>query len=171
MSEWMVKLGAAAAITAACALAGRALCQKEQRRVSMLQAFIRALPQLRLSMLERLTPLEAALRESGCPLFAHIAGNMADGMSACEGWQRCREELTAQGAMLDCLLPEDLQRLDVLFESLGGTGKSGQQLLLDSAESGLLELLGKANARAEERGKLYTNLGLLLGLAIAICLL
>ncbi len=171
MSEWTLKLALAAAVTAACALAGRALCQKEQRRVALLQQLIRALPQLRLAMLEKLDPLEAALRQSGSPLLAHVAGSMAEGMSAREAWQGCRRELTAQGATLDCLEAEDLQRLDVLFESLGGTGKSGQKLLLDAAEAGLQELLQKAKARAEERGKLYTNLGLLLGLAIAVCLL
>lgn len=171
MNIWTVKLVLAAVITVCCAFAGRALCMKERRRVELLNGLIKAMPVLRLYMLERLEPLEAALGETHNILLLHVRESMARGMSAREAWSSEAAELTKQGAMLDSLVADDIARLDILFGELGASGLSAQRLLLDSCEQGLSVLLKEAKARADDRAKLYTNLGLLTGLAISICLL
>ena len=171
MDEWTIKLVLGAAVTLACALAGRALSQKEHRRAALLSGWLSSIPALRIAMIERLTPLEPALRDTQDALFMHIAGGIAEGMSANEAWRGLYPQLCMQGRMLDCLLPEDLTRLGIFFASLGTSGRSEQQYLLDHTEAELSALHGDAQTRAKERGKLYSNLGLLFGLAVSVCLL
>lgn len=171
MDAWAMKLVAAVVLTACMALGGRAFSNREQRRVSVLSSIERALPMLQIDMLERLMPLGSALRQSGQPLFVHIADAMSEGRGGREAWLFEKDGLTARGQMLDCLLPEDIGRLDLFFESLGASGLSAQRILLSESEKAFALLREQATKRAEERGKLYTNLGMLAGLAISVCLL
>lgn len=171
MNTWTVRLVAAAILSLCCALMGRALCAKEVRRVQMLSSLRAALPMLTVEMLERMMPLPGALRLSGQPLLVRLALQIEQGMGAREAWVRLREQLTQQGQMLDCLLEDDLLRLDQLFDGLGISGISAQRLLLQESERAIERQHQQAQVRAQERGKLFTNLGLLLGLAIAVCLL
>ncbi|MDL2206588.1 stage III sporulation protein AB [Eubacteriales bacterium OttesenSCG-928-N13] len=171
MNTWTIRLVACLVMTACCAMAGRSLCVKERRRVAMIDGLRQALPMLSIEMLERMLPLPQALRMSGQPLFIEIADGIESGMGAREAWIARRDQLVIQGEMLDCLMPDDLVRLDQLFEGLGASGISAQRLLLTEAERALDVQLTLAKKRADERGKLYTNLGLLGGLAISVFLL
>lgn len=171
MSQWSVRLLAAAILTVCCTLAGRALCYRERRRVEFLQSLIRALPMLKIDMLERMAPLRSALSAGGQLLLTRISEAMGRGMGAREAWLFEKDALCARGAMLDSLVREDLLQLDILFEGIGASGQSRQRLLLEETEKALALQLEAARKRADERGRLYTNLGLLLGLAISVCLL
>lgn len=171
MNSWTLRLIAAMVLTACCALCGRALCGRERRRVLFMESMKRALPMLSIDMLERLSPLSAALKASAQPLLVYIARAMDKGMGASEAWTAEKDALIERGQMLDCLLPEDLARLDMLFGGLGASGLSAQRQLLTDAGQAFSGLLEDAKKRADERGKLYTNLGLLAGLALSVCML
>lgn len=171
MSGWTLKLVACCVLTACCALSGRALCGKERRRAELLCGLAGAMPLLMIEMTERLTPLIAALVASGDGLLRAVAACMEQGRGAREAWLHERGALTAKGNLLDSLLDEDLSAIEQLFDGLGASGISAQRLLLESSERRFKSLCEQASKRAQERGKLYTNLGLLFGLAISVCLI
>ncbi len=170
MNAWTLKLVAACMLTVCCAMAGRGLCIREKKRVQVLGTLRLVMPILAIEMTERLTPLMDAMIKTRQPLLMHIAEHM-DGRGARSAWQLEKDALMGKGGMIDCLLPQDVDRLDMLFDGLGASGISAQKQLLLEMEAAFSGLESEAKKRADERGKLYTNLGLLAGLAISICLL
>ena len=171
MSEWSIKLGLSALLTAACAFSGRAFCLKLQRRAALLSELFTVLRPLRIAMLERLMPLPDALRETEHISWIAIANSINDGMGVRSAWQQYRDEQLQPGHALDCLTDADLRLLDLFFDQLGQSGLIEQAVLMDIAETGMKRQLDEAQAQFHEQSKLYSNLGLLLGLGISICLM
>jgi stage III sporulation protein AB len=121
------------------------------RRAAALRQAMDAMQLLRIQMLERLLPLHAALEKSGFePFHAEAA------------------QLTKRGAMLDCLTADDLNALAQLFDGLGMTSRAEQEVLFSSALREVGRLESEAAKSGAEKGKLYTTLGLLCGLMLAI---
>lgn len=165
----MLRFVAAAALAASCAMAGRAVAGACVRRARTLAALIESVMRLRVDMLEKLLPLKAALG-GGHEAMRRVAEEMAGG-SASQGWLRARESLTRRGGALDCLTAPDLEALTALFEGLGESGAAQQRILLTNALEGLEALRREADKKAREESKLYSTLGFLTGLSLAILLM
>ena len=150
------------------ALIGRSVARGCARRAAALRSAMDAMQLLRIQMLERLLPLRAALEKSAFEPFRAVASELLNGDGAPGAWERARAALTRRGRALDCMMPEDLAALDRLFAGLGATARAEQELLFSAclAEIGLLE--GEARRTGAEKGRLYTTLGLLGGLMLAI---
>ncbi len=165
----MLRLVAAALLSAACALAGRAVAGACVRRAKALAALTDSVQKLRVDMLDKLLPLKEAL-SNGHPAMRAVAEAMA-GCGAGTAWRRAQETLTRRGAALDCLTAPDLEALGALFEGLGESGAAQQRILLASAMESLEALRRQADKKAREESKLYATLGFLAGLSLAILLM
>ncbi len=165
----MLRLIAAAVLSAACALAGRSMANACRRRAGTLRALIESVEKLRLSMLDKLLPLREALG-GGHPAMRRVAEVMGPG-GASAAWLRIKADLTARGGALDCLTAPDVAALDELFSGLGESGVREQRILLSGALEALEKLRQEAEKKAREESKLYSTLGFLAGLSLAILLL
>jgi stage III sporulation protein AB len=61
--------------------------------------------------------------------------------------------------------------LNALFDGLGESGAAQQRILLAGAQESLEALKRLADKKAREESKLYTTLGFLTGLSLAILLM
>ncbi len=165
----MLRLIAAALLSAACALAGRAVAGACVRRAQALGALMDSVQRLRVDMLDKLLPLREAL-STGHPVMRAVSEAMARG-GAGQAWRRVQGALTARGGALDCLTRQDLEALSTLFEGLGESGAAQQRILLSGALDALESLRGEADKKAREESKLYATLGFLAGLSLAILLM
>ena len=165
----LLRLIAAAVLSAACALAGRAVAGACVRRARTLAALIDGVQKLRLDMLDRLLPLREAL-SGGHPAMRSVSESMT-GCGAMAAWRRAQGALTARGGALDCLTAPDLEALNELFEGLGESGAARQRILLSGAEETLVKLRREADKKAQEESKLYATLGFLAGLSLSILLM
>ena len=165
-----IKLALSAAVICFCTMTGRMFAGRNSRRARMLAELMDAIQLLRVHMLDRLLPMKAALERSQS--FAlNETGAAMDGTSAAAAWQIVKERQLRRGGKLDCLSARDIDVLDKLFESLGTTGISEQRPIIDGTikELGLLEAAAKAECN--EKGRLYTTLGALAGVALVIGLI
>lgn len=165
----MLRFVAAAALSIACMLAGRAAAGARVRRAATLAALIEGLKRLEIDMLDKLLPLKEALM-NGHAVPRAVAEAMR-GCGAAEGWRRSRAALAARGGPLDCLTAEDLAALDALFDGLGATGSAQQRILIRGALEALAALRGEADRKAREESKLYSTLGLMAGLSLSILIM
>ncbi len=165
----LLRLIAAVVLSGACALAGRAVAGACVRRARTLAALIDSVQKLRLDMLDRLLPLREALA-GGHPAMRSVSEAMV-GCGATAAWRRAQGALTARGGALDCLTAPDLEALGGLFEGLGESGAARQRILLNSVEETLAKLRLEADKKAREESKLYSTLGFLTGLSLAILLM
>jgi len=165
----MLRLIAAAILSTACALAGRAVAGACVRRAKALVSLADSVQKLRVDMLDKLLPLKEAL-QNGHPAMRAVAGAMA-GCGAGAAWRRAKDELSARGGALDCLTAPDLEALGELFDGLGESGAAQQRILLASAMESLEALRREADKKAREESKLYATLGFLAGLSLAILLM
>ena len=173
----MLRLIAAAILSAACALAGRAVAGACVRRAQALSQLLGSVQRLRVDMLDKLLPLREAL-QNGHPAMKAVAAEMATAMPAAmpaggagAAWRRARGALAARGGALDCLTAQDLDALGALFDGLGESGAAQQRILLSGALENLEALKAQADKKAREESKLYTTLGFLAGLSLAILLM
>jgi stage III sporulation protein AB len=173
----MLRLIAAAILSAACALAGRAVAGACVRRAQALSQLLGSVQRLRVDMLDKLLPLKEAL-QGGHPAMKAVAEAMAAAMPATTlaggaeaAWRRAKGALTARGGPLDCLTAQDLEALDALFNGLGESGAAQQRILLSGVLENLEALKAQADKKAREESKLYTTLGFLTGLSLAILLM
>lgn len=171
MEGFVLRLVAACVLAGCCALTGRALAASFVRRARMLEELGRSVSLLKIDMLDRLTPLREALAKTGHPGMKAVAEGMKSGGGAGSAWRAARGELCARGGALDCLNAEDLAEIEQLFDQLGISGVAQQRMVLEGAAAMLDERTADARKKAQEQGKLYTSLGLLCGMALAILLL
>jgi stage III sporulation protein AB len=164
-----LRLFAAAALSVACALAGRAVAGACVRRASTLGELIDSVRRLEVNMLDKLMPLREAL-QCGHEAMRAVADAM-QGCGASGAWHRAKEALLMRGGALDCLACEDVEALCTLFEGLGTSGAAQQRLLIGGAIESLQALKGEADKKAREESKLYSTLGLLAGMSLAILLM
>ncbi len=165
----MLRLIAAALLSVACALAGRAVAGACVRRAKALAALAESVKKLRVDMLDKLLPLKEALK-NGHPAMRAVAEAMA-GCGAGTAWRRAKETLRERGAALDCLTAPDFEALGELFDGLGESGAAQQRILIASAMESLESLRREADKKAKEESKLYATLGFLAGLSLAILLM
>ena len=93
---------------------------------------------------------------------------MAAGGDAAGAWRVLLPAFSRRGGVLDCLAQEDMAALAALFEGLGIGARAEQEALLSKTARELGRLEGEAAKAGAEKGKLYTTLGLLCGLMLAI---
>ena len=165
-----IRIGAACVMTAASAWGGKMLAGTQARRAQTLRETVSGVRRLKVEMLERRMPVKEALLVCGS-IFSAVGQEMKEGSGPGQAGERALEKLCARGKMLDCLEPDDRTALMRLFSGLGEGGGQAQRLLLEDAQEEMERLVQKAVRRQEEQGKLYTSLGALGGLALAILLL
>ena len=71
---------------------------------------------------------------------------------------------------MDCLEDADRNALERVFAGLGSGGSQAQEALMNEAEAELSRLLDDARKKRREQHRLYTSLGALGGMALAILL-
>ena len=162
-----VKLILACVIAIASMMIGRAYASGGARRARLLSGMMDALQIMRVMMLDRLMPLKTVLVQSASPVFRCIGKQMEDS-SAADAWRDVRTAQRQRGGLIDCLAEEDLCALDALFEGLGVSGRAQQEVLISNALKAFGCLEAEARKNGLEKSRLYTTLGLLAGIAIAI---
>lgn len=165
-----LKLLMSMVVVVGCALIGRAYAGGGARRAQTLSLVMDALQLLRIRMLDRLMPVRQALEGSSCAVFRSVGAGM-DGVGAAESWRRVRSEQTKHGTALDSLSEADLCALDALFEGLGISGRTEQEALISNALKSLGRLESEARKSGLDKNRLYTTLGLLAGMALALALI
>ena len=170
MDGWTVKLVAAAALTLAGAAGGHALGAARRQRVRQVSDLRQGVERLTVNMLEKLLPLRQALTAAASPALTLVAQRM-EGRDPAQAFIAAREALVARDGPLSCLEGEELAALGRLFGQLGASGAAEQRLILREAALNLERVEGRARTKAEEQARLYGTLGLLAGLALAVCLL
>lgn len=162
------RLALAICVALGCALCGRALADAARRRANTLRALAEGLKVLRIHMTGMLEPVQCALAAVNCPLFSLVADAMGEGRTAGEAWRSVRREALKRGGPADALTEPDAKALDGLFDRLGESGREEQGALIGAARAQLEGLLDEAVRKAAEAGRLYTTLGLLVGLMLAL---
>ncbi len=165
-----VRIGAACVMTASGAWGGKMLSGAQARRAKLLQEALTGVRRLNVEMIERRVALREALSACG-GLFEAVAREMEGGAPPGEAWRKTSESLGARGEALDSLDPGDMTALNRLFGSLGEGGMQAQRMALIEAAEEIERLMGQARKKQEEQGRLYTSLGALGGLAMALLLL
>ena len=150
------------------ALIGKSMSDCVRRRAASLRAITDGLKRLRVRMTGMFEPVQTALLRADSPLFSMLSEAMADGMSAGEAWERALPKSRRRGGPLDSLSDSDQQALSSLFAGLGQSGREEQDLLVGAAIRELETHLEGAQAKAREADRLYTTLGLLIGLMLAL---
>lgn len=165
------RIALAICVVLGCALCGRALADAARRRANTLRALSEGVKVLRIHVTGMLEPVRCALAAANCPLLSMVSGAMDDGRSAGEAWRSVRRAVMKRGGPGDALTEKDARVLDVLFDRLGQTGREEQGALIGAAQEQLETLLDAAVKRAAEAGRLYTSLGMLTGLMLALIVL
>ena len=164
----MLRLLLGLCIAAGCALCGHSLTGSARRRAQLLEELTRGLKLLKLHMTSMFEAVPHALSMSNSRLLEGIGAAMGPGISAAEAWGAVLRKERRTGGLCDALLAEDIAVLDRLFAGLGESGRDAQELLLSEAAAALSESARSARERAEEAERLYTPLGLLAGLMLAL---
>lgn len=159
-------------ILAVCVVAGSSLCGRSmasavRRRVALLQALVKGIKNLRVHMVSMYEPVQSALNQSECPVLQQTGARMQAGASAAEAWKEVAGD-GGKALSMDALTAGDRRVLDGFFEHLGESGREEQTLLLDSTARELSELYEDARQSASESERLYTKLGVLIGLMLAL---
>ena len=163
---------AAIALVVAGGVLGRALASAQRRRAAALAAFSPALMALKHAMLTRKLPLAEALAATAHFALIAMATRMRETPSLDPGacWREVYERLGARGEAFDCLGREEVGAIQDLFDSLVAHSAGEVALRLDDAAHSLTEITERAKKARDEKGKLYTSLGALGGMALAILL-
>ena len=163
-----MRLVLALCIAVGCAMCGRAVAGAARRRADTLRALRNGLRMLKLHMTGMFQPLKPALSATGCQLLERLAAELRPGEGASGAWARLRIRECRPGGLCDALTREDLAALDRLFDGLGESGREAQELLIAEGIAALDMLYDQARTRAAEADRLYTSLGLLTGLTLAL---
>ena len=155
-------------VTIGCAWAGYSIAAGQVRRIRLLGELADATELLRVHMLEQLFPMASALSMSDSAAMRMSGTEMSEGKSSKEAWQAVMRHERRRGGVLDSLTREDCGALTRLFDGLGESGRSEQERHIAIALRELRRL--EENARREYAGnvRLYTTLGMLTGLALAV---
>lgn len=139
-----------------------------RRRANALRAIAEGLRVLKIHMTGMLEPVQTALVSANCPLFSLVAEGMGEGRSAGEAWREARRGAMRRGGPADALTESDIRVLDTLFDRLGQSGRAEQDTLLSGMTEEVEALRDRAAQKSIEAGKLYTSLGFLIGLMLAL---
>lgn len=159
-----------AVIPVGCAGAGKILSNAKKRRAEVISDILAAVRVLRLRMLNSMEPLSILLRKSDCLLFRELGNSLYVGSSLAECWELQKKYSAKKGGLLDSLTQDDLQILGTLFENLGKNGRDEQGELFASVIAQLEEAQQSARKKQAEAARMYTALGALTGVMIAILL-
>lgn len=162
-----LKLALGAISILCCALIGRAFAKGNARRARLLAETMDGLQMLKVHMLDRLLPLNAALEKSQSRLLRET-GLLMRGCGARKAWESLRAREVRRGGQLDSLSSNDLETLDAFFDGLGSAGRSEHKAIFDAAIKALGRLESGARKDGAERIRLYTTLGALAGVAAVI---
>ena len=157
-----------AAIPIGCAGAGKILSNAKKRRAELIGEILAALRVLRLRMLNSMEPLSVLLRKSDSLLFRELGNSLWVGSSLQECWTLQKKLSMKKGGLLDSLAGEDTEILDVLFDKLGRSGRDEQGELFASVIERLEQAQLSARRKQTEAARMYTALGALAGVMIAI---
>lgn len=159
------------AVCVGCALTGRILANAKKRRAEVIGETLAAVRVLRLRMLNSMEPISILLRKSDSALFRDLGNSLWVGSSLAECWAQEKQRATKKGGMLDSLSAEDLEILDALFDNLGKNGRDEQNELFSGVVAQLEEAQSGARRKQVEAARMYTALGALTGVMIAILLI
>ncbi len=162
-----LKLAFSAISIVCCALIGRAFAKGNVRRARLLAEMMDGLQMLKVHMLDRLLPLNAALEKSQAYALRET-GLLMRGCGAREAWQKLREREMKRGGHLDSLQTDDFETLDAFFDALGSAGRSEHKAIFDAAIKSLGRLEDGVRKDSADRLRLYTTLGALAGVAVVI---
>ena len=166
-----LKLALAAVVVVGCGLCGAAMTRSANRRWRLLRETADGLRQLRVQIVHLQEPLDRALRQSGSSLFALAADHLDGASCAAEAWRRAWETAGRRGGEGDCLAGRDVRALERLFDRLGESGRAGQQEAIRACLATVEAAAEEARSRAAEVSRLYTAVGLLVGLVVAVLLI
>lgn len=147
------------------------MASAQERRAQTLKELLEAVRRLTVEMLERRMPLADALEACGAELCARTAVQMRMGATPAQAYARSIGAFRERGGRLDSLDEEDMTALKRLFDHLGEGGVQTQRLVLREAEEELERLSERARSRHQEYGRLYTSLGGLAGIAVALMMM
>ena len=160
-----------AVIPIGCAGAGKILSNGKKRRAEIVGEILAALRVLRLRMLNSMEPLSVLLRKSDSLLFRELGNSLWVGSNLSECWALQKKLSMKKGGLLDSLTSEDMEILDILFEKLGKSGREEQGELFASVIERLEEVQISARKKQTEAARIYTALGALAGVTIAILII
>lgn len=166
-----LRLALAAVIVVGCGLCGRSLAWGFSRRCRLLEEMLEALRMLRIQIVRMLEPLDRALRQCGSPIFARAADELSIAASVHDAWKAICARECRRGGVADSLVRQDLEALDKLFGQLGESGREAQDAAIRACVASLELALDAAHQRAATAGRLYTSVGFLTGLAIAVLMI
>ena len=164
-----IRLAAAALLTAACAGIGFSMAAAQSRRAKTLAGLARSVRRLEIAMMEKRLPLGEAMKEAGHALFEQAALSVGE-LGPDKSLRAAAKRLSARGGVLDSLARDDMTALSRLAGELGQGGAERQRLLLEETAGEISALAESAARRASEESRLYTSLGALGGLALAVLL-
>lgn len=164
----MIRLVMTGAIVVGCTMAGRALSSGQTRRARLLTDVMDAAQILRVHMLDRLLPVNAALSMSASPLLRKLGQEMVSGKCASDAWNALSAREHRHGGLLDSMTGSDMAALSMLFDGLGESGRVEQEKRFQSAIREMGRLEEEARRSGSESARLYTTLGMLTGLALAV---
>lgn len=157
-----------AAIPLGCAGVGKIFSNAKKRRAELIGEILAAVRVLRLRMLNSMEPLSILLRKSECAAFRDLGNSLWVGGTLGQCWSVQKKQYLKKGAMLDSLTEADIAVLDVLFDNLGKSGKDEQNELFAGVIAQLEEEQLSARKKQGEAVRIYTVLGALIGIMIAI---
>ncbi len=166
----MLKEVLLAAIPIGCAGAGKILSNGKKRRAEVIGEILAALRVLRLRMLNSMEPLSVLLRKSDSLLLRELGNSLWVGSSLSECWALQKKLSVKKGGLLDSLTAEDIEILDILFDKLGKSGRDEQGELFSTVIERLEQAQIGARRKQTEAARIYTALGALAGVTIAILL-
>lgn len=159
-------------VIASCAAAGWLLSARMRRRVMELEGYVSFIGYAADSVRYTLTPVEEILEEgftystyAQLPLIAGCSRRMREEKDFARVWQ------AAIGSDRGTLNAQDTAVLYPLGEVLGGSDAKTQHAALQRIGSALQKRCEEARADTRKYASLYSRLGLLLGIGVAIVLL
>lgn len=164
----ILKLSLVLSIVICTTMCGRAMSNTMKRRTAFLQSIIQGLRVLSIHMTGMFENIRDSLIVSECFLLQRVGNGMEPGISANESWQKLRGKSDAGNRFIDFLRQEDIRILDRLFEQLGENGREMQKLLIEGTIQNLESVFQIAEKEMRDAEKLYTKIGFLLGLMVAI---
>lgn len=150
-----------------CTLIGYALAGAASRRAKLVSGILNAMRLLQAEMLENLMPLSDALQKSDSSAFKQT-GERLKHMPVKQAWRSVRTELSERGGELDSLTHEDILPLDMFFDGVGTSGNAALSELFANVIRAMERRELEAREQCSARNKLYTRMGLLTGLLIAL---
>lgn len=155
-------------IVVCCAFCGKTFAAEARRRADLINELIEGLRLLRIYMTGMMEDVRHALMETGCKSLILIGKEMANGGNAAKAWKRATLSKHFQNTGLDTLKREECDIIEHLFDKLGESNRESQKVLIESAVKALEERLPEARKKASEAEKLYSTLGMLIGLIFAL---